>query len=83
MDLSVSYVELVLENEKIEVEKEKGHTSHCELYDTEIVRKTGQVFLHGLSLACVDNTTWDMFRLPSSVATNVRKEMIDYLTLEE
>jgi hypothetical protein len=50
---------------------------------TQIVRKTGQVFLHGLSLACVDNTTWDMFRLPSSVATDVRKEMIDYLTPEE
>jgi uncharacterized protein (DUF169 family) len=50
MDLFVSDVELVLENEKIKVEKEKGHTSHCELYDIEIVRKIGQVFLHGLSL---------------------------------
>uniref|UniRef100_A0A6N2MVY8 TRAF-type domain-containing protein n=1 Tax=Salix viminalis TaxID=40686 RepID=A0A6N2MVY8_SALVM len=80
MDLPASDVELVPENEKIEDGKERGHLFHCELYDTEIVRKIGQIFLPGLSSACVDNTTGDMFRSPGSVAVDVRKEMIDYLT---
>ncbi|KAB5552889.1 hypothetical protein DKX38_010200 [Salix brachista] len=80
MDLPASDVELVPENEKIEDGKERGHTFHCELYNTEIVHKIGQIFLPGLSSACVDNTTGDMFRSPCSVAVDVRKGMIDYLT---
>ncbi|CAK7342209.1 unnamed protein product [Dovyalis caffra] len=80
MDLPAKDVELLPENEKIQDEKERGPTFHCELYDTEMVRKIAQVFLPGLSSACVDNTTGDMFRSPGSVAVDIRKEMIDYLT---
>lgn len=75
MDLPTNDVELVREDEK-----ERGLTFHCELYDTEIVRKIAQAFLPGLSSACVDNTTGDMFRNPGSVAADIRKEMVDYLT---
>ncbi|KAB5519575.1 hypothetical protein DKX38_023894 [Salix brachista] len=67
MDLPTSDLELVRENEKIEDDKERGLTFHCELYDTEIVRKLAQAFLPGLSTACVNNTTGDMFRNPESV----------------
>ncbi|KAF9664810.1 hypothetical protein SADUNF_Sadunf16G0056800 [Salix dunnii] len=80
MDLTTSDLELVRENEKFEDDKEKGLTFHCELYDTEIARKLAQSFLPGLSTACVDNTTGDMFRNPGSVAADIRKEMVDYLT---
>ncbi|KAJ6778608.1 NEUROFILAMENT HEAVY POLYPEPTIDE-LIKE [Salix koriyanagi] len=80
MDLPTSDLELVRENEKIEDDKERGLTFHCELYDTEIVHKLAQAFLPGLSTACVNNTTGDMFRNPGSVAADIRKEMVDYLT---
>ncbi|KAG5252933.1 hypothetical protein OIU76_021211 [Salix suchowensis] len=80
MDLPTSDMELVRENEKIEDDKERGLTFHCELYDTEIVHKLAQAFLPGLSTACVNNTTGDMFRNPGSVAADIRKEMVDYLT---
>ncbi|KAB5519569.1 hypothetical protein DKX38_023888 [Salix brachista] len=80
MDLPTSDLELVRENEKIEDDRERGLTFHCELYDTEIVRKLAQAFLPGLSTACVNNTTGDMFRNPGSVAADIRKEMVDYLT---
>ncbi|KAF8075672.1 hypothetical protein N665_1072s0002 [Sinapis alba] len=61
-------------------QKEKEHSFHCDLYDTELVHKTAQTFLPGLATACVDNTTGDIFRSPGSVAADIRKEMIDYLT---
>ncbi|ESQ48843.1 hypothetical protein EUTSA_v10020413mg [Eutrema salsugineum] len=66
--------------EKIEDQKEKGPSFHCDLYDTQVVHKIAQVFLPGLATACVDNTTGDIFRSPGSVAADIRKEMIDYLT---
>ncbi|KAF8075576.1 hypothetical protein N665_1079s0002 [Sinapis alba] len=61
-------------------QKEKEPSFHCDLYDTELVHKTAQTFLPGLATACVDNTTGDIFRSPGSVAADIRKEMIDYLT---
>ncbi|XP_050227465.1 uncharacterized protein LOC126677066 [Mercurialis annua] len=74
-------VELVPEKEKIEDGKEGCLEYHCDQYDTEIVHKVAQVFLPGLASACVDNTTGvGIFSTPASVAVNLRKEMIDYLT---
>ncbi|KAG2315581.1 hypothetical protein Bca52824_018703 [Brassica carinata] len=66
--------------DKIDDQKEKGPSFHCDLYDTELVHKISQTFLPGLATACVDNTTGDIFRSPGSVAADIRKEMIDYLT---
>ncbi|XP_025014381.1 uncharacterized protein LOC8277861 isoform X2 [Ricinus communis] len=73
-------VELVPEKEKIEDGKEGCPSFHCDLYDAEIVHKIAQVLLPGLAAACVDNTTGGIFRSPASVAVDLRKEMIDYLT---
>lgn len=66
--------------ESIEDQKEGGPSFHCDLYDTQVVHKIAQVFLPGLATACVDNTTGDIFRSPGSVAADIRKEMIEYLT---
>ncbi|XP_059646449.1 uncharacterized protein LOC132293127 [Cornus florida] len=66
--------------EKLEEVKEGGPMFHCDLFDTEVVYKIAQVLLPGLASACVDNTTGDLFRTPASVAVDVRKEMVDYLT---
>ncbi|CAF2127237.1 reticulocyte-binding protein homolog 2a [Brassica napus] len=67
--------------DKIDDQKEKtGPSFHCHLYDTELVHKISQTFLPGLATACVDNTTGDIFRSPGSVAADIRKEMIEYLT---
>ncbi|KAF9596974.1 hypothetical protein IFM89_014688 [Coptis chinensis] len=60
--------------------KEVAHLFHCDLFDTEIVHKIGQILLLGLSTACVDNTSGDLFKSPASVAVDIRKEMVDYLT---
>ncbi|CAH2053976.1 unnamed protein product [Thlaspi arvense] len=70
----------VSDPDKIEDQKEGGPLFHCQLYDTEVVHKIAQAFLPGLATACVDNTTGDIFRSPGSVAADIRKEMIDYLT---
>lgn len=59
--------------------KEGGPMFHCDNVDTELVHKTAQLLLPGLATACVDNTT-GLFRGPSSVAVDIRKEMVDYLT---
>uniref|UniRef100_A0A0A0L1F8 TRAF-type domain-containing protein n=1 Tax=Cucumis sativus TaxID=3659 RepID=A0A0A0L1F8_CUCSA len=67
--------------EKIEDEEIKEPFIHCELCDAEIVHKLAQVLLPGLSTACVDNTSGDIFRTPGSVAADIRKEMVDYLTM--
>ncbi|KAF2307723.1 hypothetical protein GH714_031230 [Hevea brasiliensis] len=80
MDLPTTIIELVPEKETIEDGKEGCPAFHCDLYDTEIVHKIAQVFLPGLAAACVDNTTGGIFRSPASVAVDLRKEMIDYLT---
>ncbi|GMY14343.1 TNF receptor-associated factor family protein DDB_G0290965 [Fagus crenata] len=78
MDFPANDVELV--PEKIDDEKEGGPAFKCDLADTEIVHKIAQAFLPGLGTACVDNTTGDVFRSPASVAVDMRKEMVDYLT---
>ncbi|XP_062178346.1 uncharacterized protein LOC133883142 [Alnus glutinosa] len=75
MDL---HAELVAE--KIGDGKEEGPSFKCDLSDTEIVHKIAQMFLPGLATACVDNTTGDIFNTPASVAVDMRKEMVEYLT---
>lgn len=65
---------------KLEEAKEAGPLYHCGLYDTDIVHKIAQALLLGLAAACVDNTTGAIFKTPASVAVDVRKEMVDYLT---
>lgn len=69
-----------LEPRKIEPEKEKGPWFHCDFCDTELVHKLTEVFLPALACACVDNTTGDPFKTPGSVAVDLRKEMIDFVT---
>ncbi|XP_021282367.1 uncharacterized protein LOC110415148 [Herrania umbratica] len=77
-DPPASDVELV--PKKIKDAKEGGPAFHCDLCDIELVYKIAQAFLPGLATACVDNTTGDVFRSPGSVAAEIRKEMVDYLT---
>ncbi|EXB80938.1 TNF receptor-associated factor family protein [Morus notabilis] len=69
------------ENTPEKIEDGKGVVSlfHCDLYDTEIVHKIAQVFLPGIATACVDNTTGDIFKIPATVAFDLRKEMVEYL----
>ncbi|XP_022743670.1 uncharacterized protein LOC111294560 [Durio zibethinus] len=71
-------VELV--PEKIKDVKEGGPAFHCDLCDVELVFKIAQALLPGLATACVDNTTGGIFRSPGSVAADIRKEMVEYLT---
>lgn len=59
--------------------KEGGLLLGCNQCDTEFVDKIAQLLLHGLAKACVDNTT-GLFKSPASVAVELRKEMVDYLT---
>ncbi|CAM8952038.1 unnamed protein product [Rhodiola kirilowii] len=66
--------------EKIEDVKEENLRFRCDLYDTEIVHKIAQMFMPGLASACVDNTTGNLFSSPASVAVDIRKEMVEYLT---
>ncbi|KAL9332196.1 hypothetical protein ACSQ67_001806 [Phaseolus vulgaris] len=73
-------IDVDLGPEKFEEEKQGGPLLHCDLCDTEVVHKLAQMFLPGLASACVDNTTGDLFKTAGSVAVDLRKEMIDYLT---
>uniref|UniRef100_A0A7N0TG32 TRAF-type domain-containing protein n=1 Tax=Kalanchoe fedtschenkoi TaxID=63787 RepID=A0A7N0TG32_KALFE len=66
--------------EKIEHVKEDDLRFPCQLFDTEIIHKIAQMFLPGLASACVDNTTGNLFSSPASVAVDIRKEMVGYLT---
>ncbi|CAL0326674.1 unnamed protein product [Lupinus luteus] len=68
------------EPEKIEEVKEGGQLFHCDLCDTEVIHKLAQMLLPGLGSACVDNTSGGLFKTPGSVADDLRKEMIDYVT---
>ncbi|PRQ56037.1 putative homogentisate solanesyltransferase [Rosa chinensis] len=77
-DLPATNVEL--EPEKIEDGKDGGPSFHCKLYSKELVHKIAQVFIPGLATACVDNTSGDIFKTPASVAADVRKEMVEYIT---
>ncbi|CAI0435844.1 unnamed protein product [Linum tenue] len=80
VDPPLTDVELVPEKETIEDVKEAPPAFPCQLSDIELVYKIAQSFLPGLATACVDNTTGGIFRTPGSVAAELRKEMIDYLT---
>ncbi|KAK7284729.1 hypothetical protein RJT34_19481 [Clitoria ternatea] len=73
-------VDVDLEPNKIEDEKQGGPLVHCDLCDTEVVHKLAQMFLPGLASACVDNTSGDLFKTPGSVVNDLRKEMIEYIT---
>ncbi|CAK9145908.1 unnamed protein product [Ilex paraguariensis] len=53
---------------------------HCDLFDIEIVHKIAEAFLPGLASACVDNTTGGLLKSPTSVAVDMRREMVQYLT---
>ncbi|KAI4381957.1 hypothetical protein MLD38_007972 [Melastoma candidum] len=57
-----------------------GAIFSCGLFDTEMVRKIAEMLLPGLATACVDHTTGDVFRTPASVAVDLRKEFVEYLT---
>ena len=78
MDLPTTEVDLG--PEKIEDDKEGGPLLHCDHYDTEVAHKVAEMLLPGLATACVDNTTGGPFKTPGSVAVDLRKEMVDYLT---
>ncbi|XP_020213964.1 uncharacterized protein LOC109798141 isoform X2 [Cajanus cajan] len=73
-------IDVELGPEKLEDEKQAGPLLHCDLCDTEVVHKLAQMFLPGLGSACVDNTSGDLFKTPGSVAVDLRKEMIEYVT---
>ncbi|KAK7396819.1 hypothetical protein VNO78_17978 [Psophocarpus tetragonolobus] len=73
-------IDVDLGPEKLEDEKQGGPLLHCDLCDTEVVHKLAQMFLPGLGSACVDSTSGDLFKTPGSVAVDLRKEMIEYLT---
>ncbi|GFZ03698.1 TRAF-like superfamily protein [Actinidia rufa] len=74
-------IDIEAKPEKLEEAKEAGPSFHCDLSDTEIVHKIAQAFLPGLASACVDNTTGGLFNSPASVAVDMRREMVEYLTL--
>ncbi|XP_057500600.1 uncharacterized protein LOC130784657 [Actinidia eriantha] len=78
MDLPATATEV--KPEKFDESKERGPLFDCHLFDTEVVHKVAQGFLPGLASACVDNTTGGFFTSPASVAVDMRKEMVAYLT---
>ncbi|MCL7027759.1 hypothetical protein MKW94_000378 [Papaver nudicaule] len=65
---------------KIEEEKEESPSFRCDLFDSEVVHKISQILLLGLSTACVDHTTGDLFKGPAIVAVDMKKEMVEYFT---
>ncbi|KAL5732098.1 homogentisate solanesyltransferase [Ranunculus cassubicifolius] len=67
-------------DQKFESSKDGAPSFHCNLSDSEVVHKIAQILLPGLATACVDNTSGDLFKSPASVAVDIRKEMVDYLT---
>ncbi|XP_052118895.1 uncharacterized protein LOC107492584 [Arachis duranensis] len=69
-----------LNSERVEEEKmEGGSMLYCDLCDTEVVYKLAQMLLPGLATSCVDSTAGS-FKTPGSVAVDLRKEMIIYIT---
>ncbi|KAI3715328.1 hypothetical protein L6452_22307 [Arctium lappa] len=71
-----------VETKSQKTDEAKGsHKSYdCGLYDTEVVYKIAQELLPGLASACVDNTTGGIFKNAGSIAADMRKEMVEYLT---
>ncbi|GKV41858.1 hypothetical protein SLEP1_g49338 [Rubroshorea leprosula] len=78
---NVELVPDMIEDVKIEDVKEEGPSFYCDLCDAELVRKVAQAFLPGLATACVDNTAGGLFSSAGSVAADIRKEMVDDMTL--
>ncbi|XP_062179201.1 uncharacterized protein LOC133883834 [Phragmites australis] len=60
-------------------ERGEGSLLQCPYCDSEAMHKLAQILLPGLAAVCVDNTTGDLFRKPSIVAVDLRKEMVDYV----
>ncbi|KAF7104713.1 hypothetical protein CFC21_105588 [Triticum aestivum] len=60
--------------------KDEGELLRCPFCDSEAVYKLAQFLLPGLAAVCVDGTTGDLFRGPSDVAVDLRKEMVDSIT---
>ncbi|KAL5230755.1 hypothetical protein ABZP36_029531 [Zizania latifolia] len=58
----------------------EGLLLQCTYCDSEAMHKLAQILLPGLAAVCVDGTTGDLFRKPSAVAVDLRKEMVDYVT---
>ncbi|XP_066334695.1 uncharacterized protein [Miscanthus floridulus] len=61
-------------------ERGEGPLIQCPYCDSEAMHKLAQILLPGLAAVCVDGTTGDLFRNPSVVAVDLRKEMVDYIT---
>ncbi|XP_034588575.1 uncharacterized protein [Setaria viridis] len=61
-------------------ERGEGPLLQCPYCDSEAMHKLAQLLLPGLATVCVDSTTGDLFRKPSVVAVELRKEMVDYIT---
>ncbi|XP_074269322.1 uncharacterized protein LOC141592514 isoform X2 [Silene latifolia] len=80
METDTSFTELDLKQEKFEDLREESERFHCDLSDKEMVHKIALVLLEGLSTTCIDNTTGQFFRSPGTVAAEIRKEMLEYLT---
>ncbi|XP_074273603.1 uncharacterized protein LOC141597149 [Silene latifolia] len=81
METDTSFTEVDLKPEKFEELREEVEKYFCMLCDKEMVHKIALVLLEGLSTACVDNTTGDIFRSPGTVASDMRKEMLEFLTV--
>ncbi|XP_044959843.1 uncharacterized protein LOC123410988 [Hordeum vulgare subsp. vulgare] len=60
--------------------RDEGELLRCPFCDSEAVYKLAQFLLPGLAAVCVDGTTGDLFRSPSDVAVDLRKEMVDSIT---
>ncbi|XP_006664143.1 uncharacterized protein LOC102708391 [Oryza brachyantha] len=58
----------------------EGLLLQCSYCDSEAMHKLAQLLLPGLAAVCVDSTTGDLFKKPSVVAVDLRKEMVDYFT---
>jgi hypothetical protein len=61
-------------------ERGEGSLLQCPYCDSEAMHKLAQFLLPGLAAVCIDGTTGDLFRKPSDVAVDLRKEMVDYIT---
>uniref|UniRef100_A0A0E0FA63 TRAF-type domain-containing protein n=1 Tax=Oryza meridionalis TaxID=40149 RepID=A0A0E0FA63_9ORYZ len=60
--------------------RSEGLLLQCPYCDSEAMHKLAQLLLPGLAAVCIDCTTGDLFRKPSVVAVDMRKEMVDYVT---
>ncbi|XP_058068937.1 uncharacterized protein LOC131218293 [Magnolia sinica] len=77
--MDVPILEVGHDQKTLDSMMEGGPVFHCDLCDSELVNKIVLLLLTGLSSACVDNTTGDLFKSPALVAVDMRKEMVDYL----